>query len=157
MDGAVAEFIVNDHRHFYPEGFTRFLTVISSAQIIEELSGFVFDPSEDRYTMLKRQEIGTLFMIIHPGTDRSSESTKLLVRSLFGSLSSRAYCLAIQGDKFSQGDKLLHLLIPKKDAWTSAVDTYRTASMIDPSNFGARLNSASVRLRLADDRSNAFQ
>ena len=56
-----------------------------------------------------------------------------------------------------QGDKFSHFLISKKDGWTEAVNTYQTASMLDPSNFGARLNSAGVRLRLADDRSNGFQ
>ena len=156
VEEAVADFIVNDHRHFYPEGYTRFSTVISSAQIMEELSGFVFDPSEERYMIF--EEIGTLPAIVDPRAAHSTESIKLLVRLLFGFLSSRAYCLAMQGDKVSHQ----HHLISRKDAsqedvWTNAVDVYRTASMLDPSNFGARLNSASVRLRLADNRSNAFQ
>ena len=56
-----------------------------------------------------------------------------------------------------QGDRASHRLISKKDAWINAVDIYRLASMLDPSNFEARLNSAGVRLRLANDGSNAFQ
>ena len=33
---------------------------------------------------------------------------------------------------------------------TAALDSYRLATLIDPTNFEARLNSAAVRLQLAD-------
>ena len=149
VDGAIADFIITQHHHFYSDGLCRLSTLISSAQIMEELRVFSFDSSQKRY--VNPTPLEGLFAVAHPGIVLSSESAKGIVRLFFPPLSSRADRSARQGDRLSGSSRWL-----EKDTGNS-IDSYRLASMIDPSNFGARLNSAAVRLRLADDDSQAFQ
>ena len=150
VDGEIAEFVITQHHHFYPNGYCQFSTIISSAQIMEELSAFSFLPSEKRYA--SASELGSLFVVTTSRLAVSSESAKELVRLFFPLLSSRADYSARQGDNISGLSRRL-----EKNAWIDSVDTYRLASMIDPSNFGARLNCAAMRLRIANDGSQSFQ
>ena len=141
------DYFINNHAMAAPF-FSRLVTVISSAQLLEEIGSFSTEslkgPTPEFATFAGLPGINALVNSSAAGYTTSSIIAKLRVRSPFSSATAifRADAHPMQGDVQATSQKL--------SEWTAALESYRLATLIDPTNFEARLNSAAVRLQLAD-------
>ena len=153
-------YIISNHIFFTPE-VSAILQVFTASRIMEELDSTV-GPT------LSLQQSSDLLGYI----DRFASlvtPTRAFAHCLDASTLARGKI------KVEVGDLLLSVLVPtdksrfdQADAEARAADhdrsklplaleAYQLASLIDSSNVAARLNAASIRLRMADDASQCFQ
>lgn len=146
----VADYMINNHNRFTPQ-LRQVSLVISSARILEETNAV---PLTSSNTGRLESELTPYYLLIPLGKVSSSEVEKEKVSFL----SSRHKIRELTSLRYQGDDAMIKRTSTNMpNTPTVASVRYQLATLIDPSNFRARLNSAAARLAVADHQREYFQ
>lgn len=151
LNGKVMCRKVSDYHDILTPAITRLADNISAARIIEEVGSFPLDWTAHHNLPFPSDALDAFAAWVW-----SSESARQSVRPVFRCEISKLTTFT-QGNEYTQASSQATSLHQITAISRKAVDMYELATLIDPSNFEARLSSAAKQLQLANHGSEYFQ